>query len=89
MPMNRIEKFHKKDTYKIDLKPIIFDKKRLLKYITFDGIRKDSFLRYEEQEMHKRLMKRDDTYRESEMYKQEHFLDLTIANTSYLLNLDA
>ena len=23
------------------------------------------------------------------MYKKEHFLDLTIANTSYLLNLDA
>ena len=89
MPLNRIEEFHKEHTYQIDLEPIIFDKKRLLKYITFDGIRKDSFLRYEEQEMHKRLNKRDETYRDSEMYKQEHFLDLTIANTSYLFNLDA
>jgi hypothetical protein len=89
MPLNRIEEFHKKDKYEIDLKPIIFEKRRLLKYITFDGIRKDSFMRYEEQEMHKRLKKRDNTYGESDMYKQEHFLDLTIANTSYLFNLDA
>ena len=68
MPLNR-EEFHKENKYEIDLKPIIFKKKRLLKYVTFDGIRKDSFLRYEEQEMHKRLKNRDNTYKESVMYK--------------------
>ena len=68
MPLKR-EEFHKENKYEIDLKPIIFKKKRLLKYITFDGIRKDSFMRYEEQEMNKRLKKRDNTYEESVMYK--------------------
>ena len=68
MPLNR-EEFHKENKYEIDLKPIIFKKKRLLKYVTFDGIRKDSFMRYEEQEMNKRLKKRDNTYEESVMYK--------------------
>ena len=55
--------------------------------MTFNGIRKDSFLRYREKEVHLRLQKRDTNYKED--YKAKHLLDIKVRNTSFIYDLDA
>ena len=43
----------------IDLKPLVNeDETKFIKYVTFDGIRKDSYLRIHDKEMDERLKKR-------------------------------
>ena len=55
--------------------------------MTFNGIRKDSFLRYREKEIHMRLQKRDATYPGN--FKAKHLLDIKVRNISYVYDLDA
>ena len=57
----------------INLEPLLSDE-RFIKYVTFDGIRKDSILRYHEKEMHERLKKRDEEYNDE--YKPRHLLNV-------------
>ena len=62
---------------------------RLRKYVTFDGIKKDSYLRSSELESHRRmnLMNiKDEACQEP--YKPRHLLDVTVANTSYVFDID-
>ena len=69
----------------IDLEPLLSEK-RFIKYVTFDGIRRDSILRFHEKEMHERLKKRDEEYNHE--YKPRHLLNVCVANTGYIYDLD-
>ena len=60
----------------IDLKPMLEMNERYIKYVTFDGIKKDSFLRY-----------RDELAHDQEGIS--HLLSVTITNTNYVFDLDA
>ena len=69
----------------IDLEPLLLEK-RLIKYVTFDGIRKDSILRFHEKEMHERLKKRDEKHNHE--FKLKHLLNVCVANTGYIYDLE-
>ena len=49
---------------------------RYIKYVTFDGIKKDSFLRYRDKLAHNQK-------------EISHLLCVTITNTNYVFDLDA
>ena len=59
---------------------------RLSKYVTFDGIKEDSYLRYKELELHQRMLIEK---KKDQEYKPRHLLNLTVSNTSYVFDLDA
>ena len=63
---------------------------RLRKYVTFDGIKKDSYLRSSELESHRRmsLINKIDEEVDQEPYKPRHLLDVTVSNTSYVFDID-
>ena len=76
------------DIHSIDLKPVLGENQgKMIKYVTFDGIRKDSIMRYHEKEMHARLIDRDQTLQDK-IYTPAHLLNLTVANTAYVYDLD-
>ena len=62
---------------------------RLSKYVTFDGIKEDSYLRYKELELHQRMLIGDKKDKKDQEYKPRHLLNLTVSNTSYVFDLDA
>ena len=66
---------------------------RLSKYVTFDGIKEDSYLRYKELELHQRMLIEDmiegKKSKKNQEYKPKHLLNLTVSNTSYVFDLDA
>ena len=66
---------------------------RLSKYVTFDGIKEDSYLRYKELELHQRMLIEDmidgKKNKKDQEYKPKHLLNLTVSNTSYVFDLDA
>ena len=63
------------------------DEKKFIKYVTFDGIRKDSYLRLHNKEMHERLVKKGVV--DTDMgFKKRHLLNVCVANTSYVFDLD-
>ena len=68
----------------IDLSPMIEVNDRFIKYVTFDGIKKDSYLRYKEQQSLKRS-----TEKEKGCDSKSHLLCVTITNTNYVFDLDA
>ena len=49
-----------KTGHSIDLSHILASDKRLIKYVTFDGLKKDSALRHSEMESHARLQRVED-----------------------------
>ena len=57
---------------------------RFIKYVTFDGIKKDSYLRYKEKQSLKRSTKK-----EVDRDNKSHLLCVTITNTNYVFDLDA
>ena len=75
-----IKKFH------IDLSLIFKEDDSLRKYVTFDGIKKDSYLRYAELELHRRMIQKMQPVGE---YKPRNLLSLTVSNTNYVFDLDA
>ena len=74
------KKFH------IDLSLIFKEDDSLRKYVTFDGIKKDSYLRYAELELHRRMIQKLQPVGE---YKPRSLLNLTVSNTNYVFDLDA
>ena len=73
----------------IDLKPLIDeDDKRFIKYVTFDGVSKDSYLRTHNREMHKRLQSRNYYNNEYKNFRIRHLLNICVRNTSYIYDLD-
>ena len=77
----------------IDLRPMFTQDERLSKYVTFDGIKEDSYLRYKELELHQRMLIEDmiegKKNKKDQEYKPRHLLNLTVSNTSYVFDLDA
>ena len=70
----------------IDLSLILKEDDTLRKYVTFDGIKEDSYLRYAELELHRRMNQKMQT---DEKYKPRNLLNLTVSNTNYVFDLDA
>ncbi len=66
----------------IDLSTIFESNERFEKYVTFDGIKKDSSLRYWEKQSTERSKKN------KKYTPKRHLLDVSIANTSYIYDLD-
>ena len=85
------EQKDKPDSYKsyIDLRPMFTQDERLSKYVTFDGIKEDSYLRFKELELHQRMLMDGKKIGEDQEYKPRHLLNLTVSNTSYVFDLDA
>ena len=59
---------------------------KLRKYVTFEGIRKDSNLRYQERILQYRLHNRQEG--EDKEFEFRHLLDVVIGNRSYIYYLD-
>ena len=70
----------------IDLSLIFKEDDSLRKYVTFDGIKKDSYIRYAELELHRRMIQKLQPVGE---YKPRSLLNLTVSNTNYVFDLDA
>ena len=73
----------------IDLRPMFTQDERLSKYVTFDGIKEDSYLRFKELELHQRMLMDGKKSEKDQEYKPRHLLNLTVSNTSYVFDLDA
>ena len=82
-----IGKQTKVDGSYIDLSKMLQDKENCEKFVTFDGIKKDSFLRSFEKESHVRLQQQ--LQNKDKLYAPEvHLLNVTVQNTSYVFDLD-